>query len=121
MATFWRSGIDKRAPPVPTWKLSPTISTSNRQVEITEVLEKGWIFREDDLPEPTPVAAPALELLGIDTDGRPDIAKRFTANDPITRIESIGIAEGAKHKITVILRNRTGRPALIERIEETIP
>ncbi len=63
----------------------------------------------------------ALALLGIGQDGPPDIVKRFGVNDPITRIESIGIAEGAKHKITVIVRNRTGRPALLERTEETIP
>lgn len=49
----------------------PTLSTSNRQVEITEVLEKGWIFREDDLPEPTPVAAPALELNQLPVQSSP--------------------------------------------------
>jgi general secretion pathway protein K len=66
-------------------------------------------------------AARALALLGIDTDGRPDLARRFTVNDVTTRIESIGYAEGAKRKITVIVRNRTGRPALLERTEEIIP
>jgi hypothetical protein len=29
----------------------PEKSTNDRQVEITDVLEKGWIFRDDDLPE----------------------------------------------------------------------
>jgi hypothetical protein len=29
----------------------PETSTNDRQLEITEVLEKGWIFREDDNPE----------------------------------------------------------------------
>ena len=66
-------------------------------------------------------AAAALDLLGIDAEGRPDISKRFTANDSTTRIESIGYAEGVKRKITVIVRNRTGRPALLERTEEIIP
>ena len=28
----------------------PANSTGNRQVEITEFLEKGWVFREDDAP-----------------------------------------------------------------------
>lgn len=73
----------------------------------------------DDVPFQN--AAAALDLLGIDTEGRPDIARRFTVNDATTRIESIGIAEGAKHKINVIVRNRTGRPALLERTEEIIP
>ncbi len=63
----------------------------------------------------------ALALLGIDTDGRPDLAARFTVDDQTTRIESIGHADGAKRKITVIVKNRTGRPALLERTEEIIP
>ena len=73
----------------------------------------------DDVPYKD--AGAALSQLGIDTESRPDIAKRFTANDATTRIESIGTAEGAKFKITVIVANRTGRPALLERTEEIIP
>jgi hypothetical protein len=42
-------------------------------------------------------------------------------NDSTTRIESTGYADGAKRKINVIVRNRTGRPALLERTEEIIP
>ena len=37
----------------------PETSTNDRQVEITEVLEKGWIFRDDDLPETLPELPPA--------------------------------------------------------------
>ena len=74
---------------------------------------------EDDVPFQN--AAAALDLLGIDVEGRPDLAQRFTVNDQTTRIESIGHAEGAKRKITVIVRNRTGKPALLERTEEIIP
>lgn len=74
---------------------------------------------EDDAPFQN--AAAALALLGLDNEGRPDIARRFTVNDVTTRIESVGFAEGAKRKITVIVRNRTGRPALLERTEEIIP
>ncbi|MES2474880.1 MAG: hypothetical protein V4640_03795 [Verrucomicrobiota bacterium] len=73
----------------------------------------------DDVPYQN--AAAALDQLGIDTAAREDIAKRFTANDATTRIESIGTAEGARTKITVIVANRTGRPALLERTEEIIP
>ncbi len=65
--------------------------------------------------------ARALELLGVDVNGRGDIAQRFNANDATTRIESMGYAEGSKRKITVIVRNRTGKPALLERTEEIIP
>jgi type II secretory pathway component PulK len=74
---------------------------------------------EDDVPFEN--AAAALALLGIDLNARPDIASRFTVNDATTRIESIGRTEGASRKITVIVRNRTGKPALLERTEEIIP
>ena len=39
----------------------PEHSTNDRQLEITEVLEKGWIFREDDIPE-TPLELSPLDL-----------------------------------------------------------
>jgi type II secretory pathway component PulK len=73
----------------------------------------------DDVPFQS--AQAALDLLGIDTNGRPDLVQRFTVNDQTTRIESIGYAEGCKRKINVIVRNRTGKPALLERTEEIIP
>ncbi len=73
----------------------------------------------DDVPYPS--AAEAFKALGVDVDARPDIAQRCTVNDATTRIESIGQAEGSKRKITVIVRNRTGKPALLERTEEIIP
>jgi hypothetical protein len=73
----------------------------------------------DDVPFQN--AAAALDLLGIDANDRPDLARRFIVNDATTRIESIGQAEGAKRKIIVIVRNRTGKPALLERTEEIIP
>jgi type II secretory pathway component PulK len=77
---------------------------------------------EDDVPYQN--AAAALAQMGIDTEGRPDIAARFTANANgagTTRIESIGHAEGATRKIIAIVRNRTGKPALLERTEEILP
>ena len=79
----------------------------------------GQLDTEDDARFQN--AAAALDLLGIDINARPDLAKRFTVNDTTTHIESIGYAEGAKRKITVIVRNRTGKPALLERTEEIIP
>lgn len=77
--------------------------------------------RDTDDDAPFKSAATALDLLGIDANARPDLLRRFTANDATTRIESIGYAEGAKRKITVIVRNRTGKPALLERTQEIIP
>ncbi len=73
----------------------------------------------DDVPFQN--ASAALDLLGIDPQGRPDLSRRFTTNDSTTRVESIGYAEGVKRKISIIIRNRTGKPALLERTEEIIP
>lgn len=81
--------------------------------------EDGARDTTDDLPFQN--AAAALELLGIDPNTASELARRFTVNDPTTRIESIGKVAGAKCKITVILRNRTGKPTLLERTEEIIP
>ncbi len=95
------------------------------RVEQAEIIPKticgldGQRDTEDDVPFQN--AAAALDLLGSDINGRPDIVRRFTVNDVTTRIESIGQAMGAKRKITVIVRNRTGKPALLERTEEIIP
>lgn len=74
---------------------------------------------EDDAPFRD--VAGALALLGIDANSRPDIAPRFSVNDQTSRIESIGTAEGARRKITLVMRNRTGRPMLLERTEEILP
>lgn len=102
--------------------IAAAAETSVEQAEIIPELVRGtdnMRDTEDDVPFQN--AAEALDLLGIDVNGRPDIARRFTVNDPTTRIESIGEADGARRKITVIVRNRTGKPALLERTEEIIP
>jgi len=92
------------------------------RAEIIPETVRGTDGQRDTLDDvPFQSAAAALDLLQLDTDGRPDIAKRFTVNDTTTRIESTGSAEGSKRKITAIVRNRTGKPALLERTEEIIP
>jgi general secretion pathway protein K len=74
---------------------------------------------EDDVPFADKESA--LAILGVDVENRPDLVQRFTVNDTTTRIESTGIAGSAKRRISVIVRNRTGKPALLERFEEIIP
>ena len=78
-------------------------------------------IRDTDDDQPFPNAAAALQLLGIDSSARPDIVRRFTVNDATTHIESLGQADGSKRKISVIVRNRTGKVALLQRNEEIIP
>lgn len=74
---------------------------------------------EDDVPFRT--LEDALALLGVSSSLRPDISARFTINDTTTRIESIGMSTGVRRKVTLIVRNRTGQPAILERTEEVIP
>ncbi len=78
----------------------------------------GIRYTDDDAPFQN--AADALALLGIDA-GREDITMRFIAQETTSRIESIGSANGARRRVSVILRNRTGRPALLEKTVEILP
>ncbi|MGJ8633448.1 MAG: general secretion pathway protein GspK [Luteolibacter sp.] len=63
----------------------------------------------------------ALSLLGLSSEIRPDIAARFTVDDTTTRITSTARSGESKRRITAIVRNRTGRPSLLERTTEIIP
>lgn len=78
-------------------------------------------LRDTDDDAPFQSAQDALALIGVDASLRPDIAGRMTVNDTTTRIESIGSVQGARRKISLIVRNRTGRPAVLERTEEVVP
>ena len=95
------------------------------QVEMAAIIPQtvcgpdGVRDTEDDVPF-TDVNA-ALDLLGLNTSMSPQLAQRVTVNDTTTRIESTGTASSAKRRITAIVRNRSGNPALLERFEEIIP
>jgi general secretion pathway protein K len=119
--TIWSSGgLDLNEAPAEL--IASAAEITPEQAEIIPETVRGTDGLRDTIDDvPFQNAAAALDLLGVDANGRPDIARRFTVNDATTRIESIGYAEGAKRKITVIVRNRTGRPALLERTEEIIP
>ncbi|MEO7099882.1 MAG: hypothetical protein ABI162_11010 [Luteolibacter sp.] len=95
--------------------------TVDRASAIPEAVKgpDGELFTTDDVQYT--ILEAALEKMGVSGTDRPDILQRFTLDHTTTRIESIGNAEGSKRKITVILRNQTGKPALLERTEEIIP
>lgn len=76
-------------------------------------------IRDTDDDVPFQSAQDALALLGV--GDREDIVARFSANDTTVRIESIGTADGARRRINVVLRNRTGRPALLDKNVEILP
>ncbi len=74
---------------------------------------------EDDMPFQD--VGSALSLLGIGGQTGQIIAQRFTVQDTTTRITSTARSGDSKRRITVIVRNRTGRPALLDRTTEIIP
>ena len=74
---------------------------------------------EDDLPFEDVTSA--LSLLGIGGPAGQTIAARFTHEDTTTRITSTARSGDAKRRITAIVRNRTGKPALLDRTTEIIP
>jgi hypothetical protein len=49
------------------------------------------------------------------------IALRFTVKDTTTRITSTARSGDSTRRITAIVRNRTGRPALLDRTSEIEP
>lgn len=63
----------------------------------------------------------ALELLGVSEFEQQTVAPRLTVSDTTTRIVSDGRAGTVKRRITLILRSRTGQPAILDRKEEIIP
>lgn len=74
---------------------------------------------EDDTPFEDVTSA--LSLLGIGGENSQAIAARFTNQDTTTRITSTARSGDSKRRITAILRNRTGRPTLLDRTTEIIP
>lgn len=119
--TIWSSGgLDLNEAPAELIAAAADIEPDQAEI-IPETVRgiDGLRDTTDDVPFQN--VAAALDLLGIDAESRPEVVRRFTVNDATTRIESTGFAEGAKRKITVIVRNRTGKPALLERTEEIIP
>jgi type II secretory pathway component PulK len=119
--TIWSSGgLDLNEAPAELIAAAADIEPEQAEI-IPETVRgiDGLRDTTDDVPFQN--VAAALDLLGIDAEGRPEVVRRFTVNDATTRIESTGFAEGAKRKITVIVRNRAGKPVLLERTEEIIP
>ena len=74
---------------------------------------------EDDAPFQD--VATALSLLGIGGETGQMITQRFTVQDTTTRIISTARSGDSTRRITAIVRNRTGRPALLDRTTEIEP
>ena len=62
-----------------------------------------------------------LAMLGVSEFQRPIVEPRLTVQDTTTRIISQGWAGTVKRQITLIIRSRTGQPAILSRKEEIVP
>ena len=119
--TIWSGGtLDLNEAPAELIAAAADIPIDQAEI-IPETVRGTDGIRDTDDDSPFKDVNTALALLGLDASIRPDLAQRFTVNDTTTRIESTGIAGSAKRRLTVIVRNRTGKPALLERFEEIIP
>lgn len=63
----------------------------------------------------------AISLLGVSEFQSPIVTPRLTTEDTTVRLVSDGRAGTVKRRITLILRSRTGQPAILQRKEEIIP
>lgn len=119
--TIWSGGaLDLNEAPAELIAVAAGITPEEAAV-IPETVRGPDGLRDTADDAPFQSAAEALALLGVDGTLRPELSARMTVNDTTTRLESIGSVAGARRKITVIVRNRTGRPAVLERTEEVMP
>lgn len=63
----------------------------------------------------------AFALIGLSPLQQELVAPRLTVEDTTTRIVSEGRAGNVKRRITLVIKNRTGQPAILDRKEEIIP
>lgn len=100
------------------------IEDANTLVEIVRGAD-GVRGTDDDVPFQSLTGGQSgvsvLEILRVPDFYAPVVTPRLAANDGTTRIESTGQAGDTKRKIVLVLRNRTGRPAILEKTEEVVP
>ena len=90
-------------------------------IELVERIKgpDGIRYTEDDVPIEDLNAA--FDLLGVPLVDRELALPRLTVEDSTDRIESIGQIGESRFKITLILRNRSGRPSILMRNDEILP
>lgn len=119
--TIWSSGaLDLNEAPSELIAAAAEITVEEASI-IPETVRGPDGIRDTEDDAPFQSVEQALALLGVDGTLRPEVSARMTVNDTTTRLESIGSVSGARRKITVIVRNRTGRPAVLDRTEEVMP
>lgn len=119
--TVWSSGtldINEADPEL----IAVAAEVSPEQASIIPETVRGIDdIRDTDDDAPFQDVGTALSLLGIGGETGQMIAQRFTVEDTTTRITSTARSGDSTRRITAIVRNRTGRPALLDRTTEIVP
>ncbi len=119
--TIWSSGgLDVNEAPPGMIARAAEVSLADAEAVSERVVGiDGVRGNEDDLPFSN--SAEVMDLLGLPDIQRIIVEPRLSANDPTIRIESTGWSGDIRRRITLIVRNRTGRPSILERREELVP
>lgn len=119
--TLWSSGqldINEARPELIAAAVRGDVQTAQELVDRIKGPD-GIRFTEDDLPIEDLNAA--FDLLGVPLIDRELAQPRLTVEDGTERIESIGEINNTRWQITLILRNRSGRPSILKRTENILP
>ena len=100
---------------------TPADVTAEQASVIPETVRGNDGIRNTEDDAPFQNVASALSLLGIGGESGQLIAQRFTVNDTTVRITSTARSGDSTRRITAIVRNRTGKPILLDRTTEIIP
>ncbi len=119
--TIWSSGqldINEAEPELIAAAVRGSVEAAQELVDRIKGPD-GIRFTEDDVPIEDLNAA--FDLLGVPLIDRELATPRLTVEDGTDRIVSIGEVGESRWKITLVLRNRTGRPSILMRNEEILP
>jgi general secretion pathway protein K len=120
--TIWSEGkLDVNEAKAELISAAAEVSIDDAQNLIDHVLGAD-LERDTEDDQPLNNIQEALVMLGVSDFQAPVVTPRLTAgSDKTTRIVSDGRAGTVKRRITLILKNLTGQPAILERKEEIIP
>lgn len=119
--TVWSSGqLDINEADAELIAVAAEVGVERAQI-IPETVRGADEIRDTEDDVPFQDVATALSLLGIGGESGQLIASRFTNADPTVRITSTARSGDSTRRITAIVRNRTGKPALLDRTIEIIP
>jgi len=121
--SVWSSGpLDVNEARAELISVAAEVSVDDAQKLVEAVLGPDQVRdTEDDARFQNIQKNEVLAILRVPAMMQPIISPRLTFNDTTTRIESIGRAGTSRQRVVLIVRNRAGKPAVLEKFEEPIP